>query len=134
MFTYGGVILVTASSFGEFLHMVRIRQKGAQLAKNAGISYVYLLDIEKGARPVPTKKTLIALANNLVFENGERETFFDYAAKEKNEVPADITEYISENDELINIIRHIKSKNLTDKCWASLFQYIQNTFDEEKTV
>ena len=112
--------------------MIRSRQNGTQLAKNADISYVYLLDIEKGARSVPRKKVLIALADNLMFRDGEKEVFFDLASKEKEEVPADISEYIYQNYELIDIIRKIKNKSPTGESWNLLSQYIQSSLDEEK--
>ena len=34
-------------TFGELLHLIRSRQNASQLVKEVGISYVYLLDIEK---------------------------------------------------------------------------------------
>lgn len=37
-------------TFGELLHLIRSRQNASQLVKEVGISYVYLLYIEKGAR------------------------------------------------------------------------------------
>ena len=33
-----------STAFGEFLHSVRKRTKGTQIAKSSDISYVYLLD------------------------------------------------------------------------------------------
>ena len=69
-------------SFGQFLHKIRMRVKGSDLARQAGISYVYLLDIERGARSVPSAKVLLALANNLPFNEGERRRYVDLAAKE----------------------------------------------------
>lgn len=80
---------MAATAFGEFLHTVRKRTKGTQVARAAGISYVYLLDLEKGARPVPSDTVLMALANNLPFNPGEREHFFDLAAAENGCAPLD---------------------------------------------
>ena len=72
-----------ATTFGEFLHSVRKRTKGTHLAQASDISYVYLLDLEKGARPVPSNTVLMKLADNLPFEPGERERFFDLADGKK---------------------------------------------------
>lgn len=99
---------MTTSTFGEFLRSVRIRTKGTQVAKNAGISYVYLLDIEKGARQVPSKAVLLALADNLPFLPGEKEMFFDLAAAEKSEAPIDVVNYIFENKDLVKLIRELE--------------------------
>lgn len=95
-------------TFGGFLRNVRLRSKGTQLAKAAGISYVYLLDLEKGSRPVPSNSVLMALADNLSFLPGEREKFFDLAAIEKGEVPVDVAEFICENRQLVSFVRELK--------------------------
>lgn len=107
-------------SFGEFLHSVRIRTTGTQIAKDVGISYVYLLDIEKGARPVPSNSVLMALADNLPLSASERETFFDLAAQEKGDTPLDISKYIQENDELVDVIRQIKKLAPDKSTWCEL--------------
>lgn len=62
-------------SFGKLLHIIRIRQNASQLVKEVGISYVYLLDIEKGARMTPKETVLLALVDKLEFREGERELF-----------------------------------------------------------
>lgn len=99
---------MAAPTFGEFLHSVRKRTKGTQVAKASGISYVYLLDIEKGARPVPSDAVLLALSANLPFKPGERELFFDLAAAENECAPLDVSIFIRDHKELINIIRRIE--------------------------
>lgn len=111
---------MSATTFGEFLHSVRVRTKGTHIAKSAGISYVYLLDIEKGARPVPSDTVLMALANSLPFEEGEREHFFDLAASESGSAPLDVSNYIRDNKELIEIIRKIKSSEMNKDMLCAL--------------
>lgn len=118
-------------TFGQFLHLIRTRQNATHLAKKAGISYVYLLDIEKGARPVPKQKILLALAENLDFKKNERELFFDLAAKEKSEIPADITEYIKSNQEIVDVLRKIKQKPISDNFWGTVCESIQGIIDKE---
>ena len=96
-------------TFGELLHLIRSRQNASQLVKEVGISYVYLLDIEKGARTAPKESILIALADKLEFHEGERELFFDLAAKERNGIPADVTKYILEHEEIIEVVRALNN-------------------------
>ena len=96
-------------TFGELLHLIRSRQNASQLVKEVGISYVYLLDIEKGARMAPKESILIALADKLEFHEGERELFFDLAAKERNGIPADVTKYILEHEEIIEVVRALNN-------------------------
>ena len=99
-------------SFGELLHIIRSRQNASQLVKEVGISYVYLLDIEKGARMAPKETVLLALADKLEFREGERELFFDLAAKERNSIPADVTEYVLEHNEIIEVVRALKNSSV----------------------
>lgn len=112
--------------FGEFLHTIRSRQSASQLVKKIGISYVYLLDIEKGARTAPKDELLLALAENLQFKEGEKELFFDLAARERKSIPADVSQYIQNNAEIIDIIRKIKSKKGSVEYWRKLAEYINN--------
>ncbi len=100
------------SNFGELLHLIRSRQNATQLIKDVGISYVYLLDIEKGARPAPSETVLLALAEKLDFQDGEREKFFDLAAKERNTVPADVSQYVREHNEIIEVVRAINNSSV----------------------
>lgn len=101
-----------ATPFGDFLHNVRKRTKGTHIAKLADISYVYLLDLEKGARPVPSNTVLMNLANTLPFEPGEKEQFFDLAASENGNIPLDVSNFLNENRELIEIIRIIRDEKV----------------------
>ena len=109
-------------ALGEFLHSVRKRTKGTQLAKLSDISYVYLLDLEKGARPLPSKTVLMKLANNLPFQPGERERFFDLAASESGDIPLDVSSYLCENRELIDVIRRIKAADISKDTLSELLK------------
>lgn len=111
-----------ATPFGDFLHSVRKRKKGTQIAKSADISYVYLLDLEKGARPVPSNTVLMNLANSLPFEPGEKELFFDLAASENGSIPLDVSKYLCENWELIEIIRRIRDEKLNSNVLRELLE------------
>ena len=102
-------------TFGQFLHHVRKRANGTRIAKAAGISYVYLLDLEKGARPVPSDTVLMALSDALPFDSGEKEKFFDLAASESDSVPLDVAKYLKENEELVSFIRKMQKDNIKVK-------------------
>lgn len=110
------------TAFGSFLHRVRKRAPGTQVAKAAGISYVYLLDLEKGARPVPSDAVLMALANSLPFRPGERELFFDLAAAENGCAPLDVSTFVKENKGLVDIIRRIQRTQLSVETLRALTQ------------
>ncbi len=119
-------------TFGTFLRDVRKRQNGSELAKNSGISYVYLIDIEKGARPVPKKQILQALAANLKFFPGEKDVFFDLAAKEKGDIPVDVGEVILKNKRLTEILRRMKTESPSEKCWEKIEKSIFEAIKEDR--
>lgn len=119
------------TAFGEFLHSVRKRTKGTQVAKSAGISYVYLLDIEKGARPVPSDTVLMSLANSLPFTPGEREHFFDLAAAENGCVPLDVSIFLRGNTSLIDMIRRIEQTKISVETLCALAESTKNRGDFE---
>lgn len=117
------------TAFGEFLHSVRKRTKGTQVAKSAGISYVYLLDLEKGARPVPSDTVLMALADSLPFAPGEREHFFDLAAAENGCAPLDVSNFVRDNKPLIDIIRRIKQTKISVETLCALAESAESKGD-----
>ena len=102
-------------TFGQFFFFFRKRANGTRIAKAAGISYVYLLDLEKGARPVPSDTVLMALSDALPFDSGEKEKFFDLAASESDSVPLDVAKYLKENEELVSFIRKMQKDNIKVK-------------------
>lgn len=118
-----------ATAFGEFLRSIRRRTKGTQVAKSAGISYVYLLDLEKGARPVPSDTVLMALADSLPFAPGERERFFDLAAAENGCAPLDVSVFIRDNKPLIDIIRRIKHTKISVEALRALAESAEGKGD-----
>lgn len=68
-------------TFGERLREFRtLRGKSIDdLAAEVGIPATVLRDMESGARPAPTKGTVIALADALHIVKADRETFFEAA-------------------------------------------------------
>lgn len=117
-------------SFGDFLHEVRSRQNGSSLARSAGISYVYLLDIEKGARSVPSKRVIKALAENLQFEEGEKEMFFDLAARDAADLPVDLVEFLRDNEKVQKMLRRIQESNKIEHYLHILEDAIQHENEE----
>ena len=95
-------------SFNMFIKKIR-KNKGYSLQKvgdMAGVSKVYLFDIERGVKPPPSNKILFKLVDALeITDFEERYKFFDLAAKKKNGLPADVEEIIKEKKSLIKTIR-----------------------------
>lgn len=99
--------------FGTYLRRVR-QVKGIsirQLAKSVDKTAAYLSDIENGNNKPPDKELLDVLIRELELEEYPRirERLFDLAAEERNDVPADIKEYIMHNKMLLKVLRAAKN-------------------------
>lgn len=117
-------------NFGKYLKEMRISHNASALTRKVGISYVYLLDIEKGARPAPKNNVLKSLAENLNLNNEQKEHFFDLAAEERTELPVDVVDYMHSNKGIIHLVRHLKNANLTttgiEKCIEQIKDITRN--------
>lgn len=96
--------------FGKYLEEKRKSRNYSirAFAKRIDISFVYLVDVEKGR----TKAFKLGILNKIieVLELDEKETdiLYDLAGKSRNTIPPDIEEYLKQNKELIEEIRRIK--------------------------
>lgn len=82
----------------------------SKLASLAQISAVYLGEIINNQKKPPDKKTQYAIAKALNLTEKDKEKLFNLAAIERNEIPADVYDYILQNSEVIAEIRN-KRKN-----------------------
>jgi len=112
------------TSFGTYLKKVREGKniKIRQLAKNVGKTPTYLSDIENGNNKPPGKDLLEKIICALDIEQypDVKTNLYDLAAKERNDVPADIKEYIMKNRMLQNLIRSTKNMPDAEQVWARL--------------
>lgn len=83
-----------------------------QLAKRLGITAQYMYDIEKGNR-IPSSQILNKIETLFSLTINEKHKLYDLAASsyKDNKVPADIANFIVENDEVKNIIREMMKKH-----------------------
>ncbi|MEG0441398.1 MAG: helix-turn-helix transcriptional regulator [Oscillospiraceae bacterium] len=99
-------------TFGTYLREIR-RGKGKsirELAKAVKITPTYLSDLEKSNNKPPDKELLEKIMKELgVMGSTElAHTLFDLAAEGRNDIPADVKEYLKGNEALTRIIRAIK--------------------------
>ena len=110
--------------FGGYLRSVRQAKKISirQLAKAIGITPTYLSDIEKGNNKPPDKTLLQAIIKELHLEESKTtvSNLYDLAAKERNDIPADIKDYIMNNHDLLMIIRAVKDNPEKQNIWNEL--------------
>ena len=112
--------------FGKYLRSVR-QAKGIsirQLAKEVDKTPTYLSDIENGHNKPPEKELLDTIIQKLNLDDSPKvkATLFDLAAKERNDIPADVKDYIMSNQTLLKIIRTAKDRPNSEQIWSQIAQ------------
>ena len=97
-----------------------------QLAKAVSKTPTYISDIEKGNNKPPERELLDRIIAALQLEEFPdiRNRLYDLAAKERKDVPADIKEYLMENESILKIIRTAKESPNEKQIWAKVSQII----------
>lgn len=97
-----------------------------QLAKEVKKTPTYISDIEKGNNKPPESELLdnIIEVLQLVDLPNVKNKLYDLAAKERKDVPADIKEYLMENESILKIIRTAKESPNEKQIWAKVSQII----------
>ena len=116
------------TEFGQYLRSVRQAKKISirQLAKSVSKTPTYISDIEKGNNKPPERELLYRIIAGLYLEEFPdiRNRLYDLAAKERKDVPADIKEYLMENESILKIIRTAKESPNEKQIWAKVSQII----------
>lgn len=116
------------AEFGQYLRSVRQTKKISirQLAKAVSKTPTYISDIEKGNNKPPERELLDRIIAELHLEEFPdiRNKLYDLAAKERKDVPADIKEYLMENESILKIIRTAKESPNEKQIWAKVSQII----------
>ena len=114
--------------FGQYLRSVRQAKKISirQLAKAVSKTPTYISDIEKGNNKPPERELLDEIIAALQLEEfpDVRNKLYDLAAKERKDVPADIKEYLMENESILKIIRTAKESPNEKQIWEKVSQII----------
>jgi transcriptional regulator with XRE-family HTH domain len=109
---------MATSNFGELLKQL-IKKEGLSqqdFHTKVGIGKPYFYDIVSGkvAPPPPeVQYRMIGILTKATLD--EKNRFFDIAAKERNEIPADIAKLINDNPNDIGAIRKILSALLVSR-------------------
>lgn len=122
------------NTFGMFLKDKR-KQNGLSLramAKQVGLSHVYLYNIECGKKAPPNDDAVKELANAVNLEEKSRLLFFDIAARCKSDadgsnyyIPIDISQYLNENEDVINVIREVNRNKQHNEFWRDLLKELK---------
>ena len=121
-------------NFGNYLRAVR-QAKGIsirQLAKEVHKTPTYLSDIENGHNKPPEKELLEIIIQKLNLDDfpNVKTALFDLAAKDRNDIPADIKEHMLNNKPLFYLIRKIKACSNED----DVIMCVQNLLNEQEVV
>ena len=116
------------AEFGQYLRSVRQAKRISirQLAKAVSKTPTYISDIEKGNNKPPERELLDRIIAELHLEEFPdiKNRIYDLAAKERKDVPADIKEYLMENESILKIIRTAKESPNEKQIWAKVSQII----------
>lgn len=101
----------------EFTRLIKYLRANAELSlralgDKAGLSSVYLCDLEKGCRP-PTKNVLERLCAAYNLDNDAQRLLYDAAGSATQSVPFDVQEYLINNpDALARVIAEMQVNTL----------------------
>lgn len=76
-----------------------------KIASKAGITHTYLLQLMNSKKEPPEAKTQEKIAKALELKNNEAIKFYDLAAKQRGDIPADIYIKILNNKKIYKEIR-----------------------------
>ena len=118
--------------FGEYLRQKRLEKnmKAKTFAELLEISPAYLSSLENGSRQPPSYELLEKMAAILGLSTDERYLLFDLAGENKHppEISEDLTEYIYQNPQIIEILRYAMKCNLSDREWLIISNFVYRAY------
>ena len=104
--------------------------KAKTFAELLEISPAYLSSLENGSRQPPSYELLEKIAAILKLNTDERYLLFDLAGENKNppEISEDLTEYIYQNPQIIEILRYAMKCNLSDREWLVISNFVYRAY------
>ena len=96
-----------------------------QLAKRVGISTAYLSQLEHGVRQNPDPKVLLNISRALDMSTEETTILFDIYEETSGQLPPDITEYLSGNKTVQQVLRQARDANATAEDWERFIEQLK---------
>lgn len=117
-------------SFGDFLREKRKDRYFTvkNFARLIGKSVSYVSQLESNSRPAPKQKMLKNISNALVLNEKEREIFYDLAAKTRNTIPDNISEYINAHNEVKKTLLISEKREIPDEEWQRFLSEIKDKY------
>ncbi len=103
--------------FGEYLANKRKEREMSlrMLAKKLDVSPTYLSDVENNRRNALSYENLNKIIEILKLDEEEQKILYDLAGETKDEIPADVEDFVNGNVEVIALLRKMKKKMDGDK-------------------
>jgi transcriptional regulator with XRE-family HTH domain len=106
-----------ATTFGQFLKEKRLALDLSlrEFARRVGVQPSNYCNVEAGVLPPPPADTLEKLAKALGLKKGtpDYETFHDLAARDRDEIPADVEQIVKENELIPAMLRTVESEQVS---------------------
>jgi len=108
-----------STKFGQYLKLLRESRDITlrELSRQTGMSAPYLSDVENDRTQPLTKERLETVFRVLQLNEEEQNQLFDLAGRERNEVAADLPEYIMENDYVTAALRTARDLKAGEEEW-----------------
>ena len=114
------------SSFGKYLKQLRISKvpmvTQEQLATRVHRNKMTICQLENGKNAPPKGKLLNDIIGALSLTKEEEQKLRLLAAKERNSLPDDVSDYFYSHPCIYKLIEMAKRKALSDKHWEKLFE------------
>lgn len=103
--------------FGEYLANKRKEREMSlrMLAKELAVSPTYLSDVENNRRNALSYENLNKIIEILKLDEEEQKILYDLAGETKDEIPADVEDFVNGNVEVIALLRKMKKEMDGDK-------------------
>ena len=103
--------------FGEYLANKRKEREISlrMLAKELDVSPTYLSDVENNRRNALSYEKLNKIIEILKLDEEEQKILYDLAGEAKDEIPADVENFVNGNVEVIALLRKMKKEMDGDK-------------------
>lgn len=123
-------------NFGQYLYSIRssqmtLREFAARVDKSPG----YMCDLENNRKDPPNKELLDAIVEILSLDDTERIKLFDLAGKGRQEVSADLPDYIMNSevgDSVRLALRTAKNNNASVEDWLKFIDEMLEKKDRRR--
>ena len=108
-----------STKFGQYLKLLRESRDITlrELSRQTGMSAPYLSDVENDRTQPLTKERLETVFRVLQLNEEEQNQLFDLAGRERNEVAADLPDYIMDNDFVTAALRAARDLKAGEEEW-----------------